>query len=58
MSFVTHVFEPSLTFFPGNVGVEEDKETGRDEIEGSEADVCAQLVSVVFVSRESICVVG
>lgn len=48
MSFITHVFEPSLTFFPANVCGEEEKEAagaGRDESEGSEADICAQLVS-------------
>lgn len=48
LSFVSHVFEPSLTFFPRNVGGEEEKEAagaGRDEGEGSEADICAQLVS-------------
>ena len=52
LSFVSHVFQPSLTFFPGNSG---DDPNGSDDgvgegtrkvMETSEATVCAQLVSV------------
>lgn len=52
LSFVTHVFEPSLTFFPGNIGTgsnESPKEVAEAEIyedEMSEAIVCTELVSL------------
>lgn len=68
LSFVPHVFQPTLTFFPGSGGEGSNGYGDKDAVgEGtrnfsdmSEASVCAQLVSAVphlskkFVSRETI----
>lgn len=52
LSFVPHVFQPSLTFFPASAMDGEDPNGTNDPVEErtgaqSEATVCAQLVSVV-----------
>lgn len=53
LSFVPHVFQPSLTFFPASATDGEDPNGAKEAATAtgvqSEATVCAQLVSVVTV---------